>query len=128
MAKGTKTGGRNFVVGNAGGPGAPKVPDDIKKARKLNRIEFERILNKYIHVKLGDLHGIIKDPHTEVLDGIVCKILSKGFNEGDPRRLEFVIDRLIGKVQEAQQEMENPDAAKDDTINKLVELIVKEKK
>ena len=40
MAKGKKTGGRDFELGNAGGPGQPPVPSDLVEARKINKIEF----------------------------------------------------------------------------------------
>lgn len=129
MAKGIKTGGKNFEPGNPGGPGAPKIPEEIKQARKLNRLEFERVLNKYIHMQLGALRKIIEDPTTPVLDGVVCKILVKGFNEGDPRRLEFVIDRLIGKVKEYEPEKQDAESTKSELIGQFVSMLIdKDKK
>ncbi len=127
MAKGKKTGGRDFQPGNSGGPGQPKIPEEIREARKLNRLEFERILNKYIYVQLGDLHKIIKDPTTPVIDGVVCKILVKGFNDGDPRRLEFVIDRLIGKIKEQEDPKDTAISTKDAMIESLVQMITEKK-
>ena len=44
MAKGKKSGGKDWTPGN-GGPGRPKLPEDVREIKKLNIAEMERILN-----------------------------------------------------------------------------------
>lgn len=100
MAKGKKTGGRDFQPGNDFGQGRPPVPEDLKHSRSLNRIQFERTLNKYVHLTGREISQALENAESNsILEMIVAKILDKAFNEGDTRRLEFVLERLIGKPQ-----------------------------
>lgn len=109
MAKGKKTGGRDYTPGHsAPGPGRPQVPEDLKKSRSLNRIEFERVLNKYIYLTGPEINQAIRSDEHPILELIVAKILAKAFNEGDPRRVEFIIDRLIGRPREAPEVIDIP--------------------
>lgn len=98
MARGKKTGGRDFQVGNKGGPGRPMVPLDLKEARSINRIEFQRVLNKFMYMNGDEINDSLKSKQLPMLEMIVAKILAKAFNEGDQRRLEFVIQNLIGSA------------------------------
>jgi hypothetical protein len=95
---GTKTGGKDFQIGNAGGPGKPKLPDDVKQARKLNKIEFERVLNEAIHLNGFEIKTRLSDPTTPAIEMLILKIIAMGINKGDERRLNFILDRLIGQV------------------------------
>ncbi len=124
MAKGTKTGGRDFQNGNPGGPGRPKVPEEMKSARKLNRLEFERILNKYIHLNRLEINEVIKSAELPMIEMIVAKILAFAFNEGDQKRTEFVLDRLIGRVKDAEPvDDRTKEDVRNETINRLVTMI-----
>lgn len=100
MAYGKKTGGRNFKAGNPGGPGRPALPGDVKAARALNKVEFTRIINKYLHCTPQDLNAALNDPSTPVIEGIVCKILIECGLKGDTIRLAFLIERILGKVKD----------------------------
>lgn len=100
MAIGKKTGGRNFKPGYKGGPGRPRVPEDLKKSRKYNRHDFERVLNKYINMTGPEINSSIRSNTLPIIEMAVAKMLAKAFNEGDPRRMEFILDRLIGKPRE----------------------------
>lgn len=97
MAKGKKTGGRDFQPGHPGMGGRPRLPADVKAARASNRLLFEQILHKYVHMSGEELNRKLKDTSLPMLEGVVAKILAKAFNEGDFRRAEFILDRLIGK-------------------------------
>lgn len=99
MAYGRKTGGRNFKPGQSGNPnGRPVLPEEIKEARRLNKAEFERILNQYIHMPLEDIKTRASDPTTPALEVLVAKILAEGIKRGDEKRLNFIVDRLVGPV------------------------------
>lgn len=74
------------------------MPIDLKESRALNKIEFERVLNKFMHMSGPEINAALKSSTLPMVELIVAKILAKAFNEGDQRRLEFVIDRLIGKA------------------------------
>ena len=95
MAKGKKTGGRNWALGQSGNPvGTPVVPDDLKAARKLNRIELERVLNRYIYMTKAEIVRAAQSEDTPAMELMIASLISKGTNEGDPKRLGFIFEYL----------------------------------
>ena len=88
-----------FQPGKSGNPGGkPKVPDDIAKARKLNQQELERVVNKYLWLDRAALQEAVKDPATPMLELMVASIMAQAAQKGDQQRLEFILQRLIGRV------------------------------
>jgi hypothetical protein len=109
MAYGKKTGGRDIKEGEVLNPnGRPKLPDDIKEARKLNKLEFERIVNKYLYMKKEEITEALRDPDTPAIEMAVAQLIVKGITLGDPVRLNFLLERLLGKVKFVH-EHSNPD-------------------
>ena len=100
MAAGRKTGGKDFPKGNSYSPGRPRVPEDVKLARQMNKEEFTRLCNKYINCSGDELAAILKDKSTPAIALIVVQILAKGIHAGDERRLRFFLDYMIGKPTE----------------------------
>jgi hypothetical protein len=101
MAKGRKTGGRDFKKGQSGNPKGPTpVPQDIRAARKVTQIDFERIANQYLFAKKADLAKASTDPETPIIELMITSIIHKAVVEGDERRLEFLLMRLLGKVKD----------------------------
>jgi hypothetical protein len=100
VARGKKTGGKDFYKGQPGGPGRPPLPEDIKKARELNKDELTRVLNDFIYLSKGEIEEKILNSSTPMLELLVASILKKGIDFGDHMRLSFLLDRLVGKVKE----------------------------
>lgn len=101
MPKGLKVGGRDWKPGQSGNPKGPTpIPPEIKEARKLNRMEFERILNQYLHATVDEIKAAAADPKTTTIEQIVLRILVEGIKKGDERRLGFLLDRLLGPVKQ----------------------------
>ncbi len=101
MAKGKKTGGKDIQPGEIKNPaGRPKTPEYLKKARKMNKIMFEAILQKYIYCTRAELITAYKAPDTPAIDLCVISVLKESATRGDQKRLEFILDRLIGKVKD----------------------------
>lgn len=98
MAKGKKTGGRNFEPGNQVNKGMEKITSEDKQARELTTLEFMRVANQYIHSTVLELKQAMTHPDTKAIDIIVIKILVKAAEHGDQNRLEFILNRLLGKV------------------------------
>lgn len=97
--KGKKTGGRDFKPGQSGNPnGRPKIPSDIRELRKINQSSVEVLLNKYLHMKFPELKQMIEAQDAEASDMLVATVIYKGITKGDHYRLNFLLDRLIGKV------------------------------
>ncbi len=96
MAKGKKTGGRDFTPGHPGMGGRPPVPQDLKDARRLNRPEVERIINKYMNMSAQEINTAIRDGSLPMRELVMAKLIAMAFNEGDVRRVDFLLNRLIG--------------------------------
>jgi hypothetical protein len=99
MALGKKTGGRDFKPGVVTNPnGRPKLPEELKAARALNKQELERLLNEYLSMPIQEIKAKASDPTTPSLHVIVAKIVAEAISKGDQQRLGFLLDRLIGPV------------------------------
>ena len=93
-----------FEPGKSGNPkGRPPLPDDVKEARKLTKIEFERIANKYIHMTRAELKVAAKEPEATAMDRMVIKIIVDAVKFGKIYNIEFLLDRLVGKVIEKRE-------------------------
>lgn len=104
MARGKKTGGRNFKKGQSGNPkGAPKIPEDVKEMRKLKGADYDHLANKFMDLKRAALAAIMKDPNSTALEMWLASIFHKGIVEGDIKRLEAILCRTIGKVPQPLQ-------------------------
>lgn len=75
-----------------------KVPSGLKEARQVNSNTFESIVYKYMDSSIVELSKILKDPKTPALDMLVIKVLTEGIKKGDQGRLDFLLNRTIGKV------------------------------
>ena len=101
MAKGKKTGGRDFKPGQSGNPaGYPGLPKDIRDARKLGQIELERTVNRLIYMTSDELTAVITDTSVPMFDKILAQILCQASDKGDQARLDFILNRVVGKVQD----------------------------
>ena len=99
MAKGKKTGGRNFKKGKSPNPsGRPPVSEEIKQIRTMNSKEMAVIGSRLLNLPRGQLKPIAEGKAGTVLEVIVARILFKAMQSGDEKRLEAVLNRVIGKA------------------------------
>jgi hypothetical protein len=91
-----------FKKGQAGNPLSGRKPTspEMKEARKITRARFEEILNKYIHEPVFELEKFLLNKNHEAIDYLVVRILYESIKKGDQVRLNFVLDRLLGKVKD----------------------------
>lgn len=107
MAKGKKTGGRDFEPGESGNPsGRPNLPEEIKQGRKLNNLELEYILTKYLRCSSAFLMEASRDVTLPALDQIAIRIILKAIESGDHFRMNFILERLVGKAPDRSLEGE----------------------
>lgn len=100
MAKGKKTGGRDIQKGQVLNPHGRRTPEDIKTLRSHNKFEIERCLTKYLHMSMSELTAISQDGSLSALEMACVRLMIKGAGKGDYRVMDFIFNRLIGKVKE----------------------------
>lgn len=98
MAKGKKTGGKDFKPGH--GMGRPKLPEEIKQASNLTLAESRAKLSKFLYLTMDELEAVLRDKSMPVMDMWIARIALMGLKAGDYQRLNFMFDRLIGKVKD----------------------------
>jgi hypothetical protein len=89
-----------FKKGQVGGPGRPRSPEHLKVTRKLTKTKTEELLTRFTAMTVDELKTIVKDPGSTVLEAWVARICLTGIVGGDERKLNFMFDRLIGKVKD----------------------------
>jgi hypothetical protein len=100
VAKGKKTGGRDYPKGVSGNPaGRPPVPADLLEARALTSTEFDRIANRLLELTKDELNAVLQNPKTPVKILMVARIARSAAWSSDPKRAGFFLDRLIGRPQ-----------------------------
>lgn len=89
-----------FQKGNSGGPGRPKLPADLHQVNILTRTEFEARASKYMQMPIDDLIVYLKGSNVPSIDHMIGTIIIAAAKGGDQQRLDFLLNRTIGKVVE----------------------------
>lgn len=106
MAKGKKTGGRDIQPGEVRNPnGRPKVPEYLKKAKKMNKVLLDKYLNKYINMNMTGLRRALEDSkkvtsEVSAMEVMIIRVVMEAVRKGDHKILDFVLNRTVGKVKE----------------------------
>lgn len=90
--------GRPFQKGHKFSKGQHQITSDERQAREMNVLEFMRIANKYLYCSVEELLAVSKDTSIPVVEAIVVRVLLIAGQNGDERKLEFVLNRVLGKV------------------------------
>jgi len=105
MAKGTKTGGKDFEIGHH--IGRPKMPEEIKELAKFSRTEISAAFAKFLSLNIHELEKILTDKSLTVIDHWVGRIALMGIKNGDPIRLQWLLTVVFGKVINEQPKLLN---------------------
>jgi len=120
MAKGRKTGGRDFKKGHKFSKGGTRLPEHVTHARMINRIDVEKMLNKYSNHNMKELKSALENPLTTAMELCVIRVYIEGIKKGDERRLGFLWDRLVGPVPK-QARVEVSGQSLTDVLKELVD-------
>lgn len=103
MAKGKKTGGRNFKKGQSGNPnGRPPVPEDVKEARKLGKNEFTRIMNRCLFMTLAEFDEELRRPDITMFEKSCMQMVAHA-SAGCERRFEMILNRFLGRPRDKME-------------------------
>ena|SRR5712675_2297773 len=89
-----------FKKGQSGNPsGRPKgIESDIKSLPVVSKQEVVGAFNKFMHMPIPELETYVKNKQGTAFEYTVARILAMAAVKGDPIRLDFLLNRLIGKV------------------------------
>lgn len=94
----------------------PTVDLTMAEVKRVNRQLIEETFACYLTKRYGEVKQINSDDNKPVLDRIVSSVIVHAVNNGDAARLNFLLDRTIGKAKE-QIEITAKDF--DDTLNQI---------
>lgn len=101
MAKGKKTGGKDWQPGVSANPaGRAPLPPEVKEARRLNKTELETIVNKYLWEPNADLEKTSANVELPPVERWLVSIIHRGLSTGEWHGFEWIAQRLIGKVKD----------------------------
>jgi hypothetical protein len=90
-----------FKKGQSGNPGGkPKGREDLKKIKLMSKDDVSRLLQKIMNMPIDDIKAMVKDPKTPALELMFARLIDKALSEGDRSRLDFLMERTVGKVVE----------------------------
>jgi len=100
--------GKPFKPGNTLGKGRPPIPPDLLYVQKLTPDHVQRVFAKFSHMTREELQASLSDPSASMLEIMVGAVVAKAAKEGDQSRLNFLLDRTIGKVSSEEPEAVQP--------------------
>lgn len=99
MARGKKTGGRDFKPGNKTGKlgGRPPTPEHIRQAAKLGKTEFQSIFHRFSLMSYDEFLTFFKAGDMTVMERIIAGVMAKAI-KGEDRSAALIWDRMMGKI------------------------------
>jgi hypothetical protein len=85
------------------GPLTVKTSPELKLAKKINKEFVREKLTSMLRKPMFELAEIAKDDLASGMDAWLAKIITIGVQHGDHARLNFMFDRIIGKVTEVKE-------------------------
>lgn len=89
-----------YKKGNPGGPGRPKKDPDLKMAMAFTRTSVEKLLVRFLCMNLDELKTIMDDRKRPAIEHFVARIVHFGLSSGDQQKLNFLLERIVGKVRD----------------------------
>jgi hypothetical protein len=100
MAKGVKTGGRDFTKGHKFGKGGAGHNPALKAIRKLTNDEIAQLGTLILEGNLAALQDIKNDTNASVLKVWFASVAVKAISRGDAAALNAILDRIVGRSKE----------------------------
>lgn len=111
-----------FVKGQTGYPyGGKRLPADLQAIKSLSYHEVVKLISKWARMTDSEMDLAMKDPDTIMLELCFGSIFKKCKEFGDFTRVNFLLDRCIGKPREIADDDES-----DEARSELEKLSIKE--
>lgn len=99
--KGSKNNGRKFSKNyQPKKRGRPKQDPILKDLKEVTSDSFKLVVCKYLYQPIGTLEQLFKSQDIPAMDKCVISILLRCIRSGDQFKLEFLLQRTIGKVKD----------------------------
>lgn len=82
-----------FKPGQSGNPSG-------KPRQLLTKDKVSSVLGRLAEYTIAHLEALIENPASPSLEVMIAALMVRAAKEGDPNRIEFVLQRSIGKVQD----------------------------
>lgn len=98
MPRGGKNKG-SIKPGEVRNPNGPTPLDPaVREANKLTKAQILEVINRMMVVREADISKLISDPNTPMFHKVVAKIFQLALSDGCEKKINFVLDRIIGKT------------------------------
>jgi hypothetical protein len=112
MAKGKKTGGKDFPRGESGNPnGRPVLPPEVKALKSVTNETIKEVMDLLLEKDITALEELAESDTEPALKVLYAAGVLRAIKEGDPAHIEPVLNRVLGKPKESVQlsgDKENP--------------------
>lgn len=99
MAKGRKSGGRDFKPGNNANPtGRPALPPEVRAFRKLTLAELQGYISQIKDMPVSELEDLARSKDIPALKAWIYSMAAQGIRSGSERAFDSLMDRLVGRV------------------------------
>lgn len=76
------------------------IAPEYKRLGNVNKGQVRALLTRFLDCNLKELKDIKSDPESSAMELIVVSIVTNAIKSGDQKRLDFLLDRIVGKVKD----------------------------
>lgn len=87
--------------------------------------QVSAMMGRFCHLTRDELHKVVSDPKSTMLEVTVASILAKAAKDGDYSRLEFLLQRSVGKVKDVSETTIKNDLVEKIPTSDLLSLVQK---
>lgn len=118
---------KSWPKGVSGNPhGRRPIPESLQGIRSLSLIETIKIISKYARMTKKEMRAVQEDQNTSVLDLSIISIFQASMREADHSKLNFLLDRCVGKVKdqlEGDDDLDEREQLQKLSVNELLTLV-----
>lgn len=102
--------------GNTKGRPKYELNEHLENLPKISNSYIEKLISKYCNVTLEIAQNAVVDNSLSLIERLIARSVVDAFVLGDHRKTDFILNRIIGKVAEKEEEKKLPEP----TVVKLV--------
>jgi len=90
--------------GKSGNPnGRPRIRDNLKEVKLMSKTEMRRLIQKIVDMTPQELIHLSKNMEVPALEMMLASVAVKAIQSGDQSKINFLLERTIGKVAEKHE-------------------------